>query len=149
MLNSDSYADEVLYRDLVESMSEALIFADMQGVIRIWNPGAESIFGYTAAEAIGQNLDLIIPEQLRKAHWEGFQRAMNHGGTIHGRRSAMTRSLRKNGQPLYVDMSFAVVRNPAGETSGAVAIARDATERYLEEKNLRRQLAGLTAKTPQ
>jgi PAS domain S-box-containing protein len=137
------------YQDLVECMSDALIFADMQGIIRIWNPGAECLFGYTAAEAVGQSLDLIIPEHLRKPHWEGFDRAISQGSTTHGRRSIITRSLHKNGQQLYVDMSFAVVKNQAGEIIGATAVARDATQRYSEEKRLRRQLAELLAKQPQ
>lgn len=132
--------------DIFECMSEALIFADPRGVIRMWNPGAESLFGHTAADALGQSLDLIIPERLRKPHWEGFDRALRLGATAHGRRSIITRALHKSGQQLYVDMSFAVVRNRAGETTGAMAVARDATDRYLEEKNLRHQLADLTAK---
>jgi PAS domain S-box-containing protein len=137
------------YQDILECMSEALIFADTQGVIRIWNPGAECVFGYTAAEAVGRSLDLIIPENLRKPHWEGFDRAISQGATTLGRRSIITRALHKNGQPLYVDMSFAVVKSQAGETIGSTAVARDATQRYLEEKNLRRQLAELSAKHPQ
>lgn len=134
------------YQDIIECMSEALIFADLEGVIRIWNPGAEVIFGYTAIEAIGLSLDLIIPEHLRKAHWHGFHRAVGRGATVHGRRSIITRSLNKNGEQLYVDMSFAVVKNQAGETIGSTAIARNGTERHLEDKSLRRQLADLTAK---
>jgi PAS domain S-box-containing protein len=133
-------------QDILECMSEALIFADPQGVIRIWNPGAEYLFGYTADEAVGQNLNLIIPEHLRDAHWQGFHRAISQGSTSHGRTSSITRSLHKAGKQLYVDMSFAVVRNQAGETTGSTAVARDATERYLEEKRLRQQLAALTAK---
>lgn len=135
-----------LYRDILDCMSEALIFADPQGIIRIWNPGAECLFGYTAAEAIGQSLDLIIPEPLRKAHWEGFDRAIGLSATKHGRRSMITRSLHKDGRQLYVDMSFAVVRNQAGETIGSTAVARDATARHLEEKQRRHQLTGLASK---
>jgi PAS domain S-box-containing protein len=143
MPKNSNFTAETIYQDILECMSEALIFADREGIIQIWNSGAEFIFGYTAAEAVGQSLDLIIPEPLRKAHWDGFHRAINLGTTTHCRRSVITRSLRKSGQPLYVDMSFAVVKNQAGETTGSTAIARDATERYLEEKRLRRQTAGL------
>ncbi|MEN3292190.1 MAG: hypothetical protein V7642_1443 [Burkholderiales bacterium] len=146
MSNNDSFTAGTTYRDILECISEALIFADPDGVIRLWNPGAEFIFGYTSAEAIGQSLDLIIPEHLRKAHRDGFNRAISRGATAYGRRSVITRSLHKSGQQLYVDMSFAVVNDRAGKTIGAAAIARNATERYLEEKNLRRQLADLTAK---
>lgn len=146
MLNNDGPATATACQDILECMSEALIFADPRGIIRMWNPGAESLFGYTAAEAIGQSLDLIIPERLRKAHWDGFDRAMRLGATTHGRRSIITRALHKDGQQRYVDMSFAVVKNQAGETTGSAAVARDATDRYLEEKELRRRLADSTGK---
>jgi PAS domain S-box-containing protein len=131
---------------ILECLSEALIFADNAGLIQLWNPGAEFLFGYTRAESIGQSLDLIIPEHLRKAHWDGFHRAVSAGATVHARRSIITRALHKSGQPLYVDMSFALVKNQAGETIGSTAVARDATQRHFDEKNLRRQLAELTAR---
>lgn len=137
---------ETLSRSILEQMSEALIFADLQGVIRIWNSGAADLFGYTADEAIGRSLDLIIPENLRNAHWQGFQRAISQGANTAGTASRITRSLHKAGKQLYVDMSFAVIKNQAGETVGSSAIARDATDRHLQEKKLRRQLAELEAK---
>lgn len=132
--------------DILRSMPEALVFADLDGIIRRWNPGAESVFGFTAAEAIGQSLDLIIPERMRKAHWDGFQKAITRGGTLPGRTSMITRSLHKSGESIYVDMSFAMVKDQAGKMLGSMAVARDATARFTEEKNLRRQLAELTTK---
>ena len=146
MSNIESNTVENLSGDILRSMPEALIFADLEGIIRMWNPGAETVFGFTAAESIGQSLDLIIPERLRKAHWEGFNKAVARGGTIPGRTSLITRSLHKSGEPIYVDMSFAMVKNQAGQMLGSMAVARDATARFLEEKNLRRQLAELTPK---
>jgi PAS domain S-box-containing protein len=140
---------ETTYQDILECISEALIFADRGGVIRIWNPGAEFVFGHTSDEAVGQSLDLIIPEHLRKAHWDGFNRAVSRGTASYGRRSVITRSLHKSGQQLYVEMSFAVVNNRAGQTIGATAVARNCTERFLEEKNLRRRIAELTAQRPE
>jgi PAS domain S-box-containing protein len=142
----DSFTSETTCHDILQYIAEALVFADVDGIIQRWNPGAESLFGFDAAEAAGQSLDLIIPEPLRKAHWAGFQRAVSAGATVHGRRSIITRALHKSGQLLYVDMSFAIVKNQAGETIGAAAIARDATQRHLEEKNLRHQLAEATLK---
>lgn len=140
---SDSHTDhaETMSADIIRGMSEALIFADTEGIIRNWNPGAEAVFGYASSEAVGQSLDLIIPERLRKAHWDGFNNALARGATVHGRRSMVTRSLHKDGQTVYVDMSFAVVKNAAGEVTGSVAIARDATQRILEEKNNRASAA--------
>lgn len=149
MSNIESNTVANLSDDILRSMPEALIFADLQGIIRLWNPGAETVFGFAATEALGQSLDLIIPERLRKAHWEGFNKAIVRGGTLPGRTSLITRSLHKSGQPIYVDMSFAMVKNMAGQMLGSMAVARDATKRFLEEKNLRRQLAELTPKPAQ
>jgi PAS domain S-box-containing protein len=135
-----------VYEDLLNSMPEAVIFADAQGIIRLWNPGAESLFGFGAGEALGQSLDLIIPENLRKAHWDGYGKAISRGATVHCGQSRITRALHKSGTTLYVDMSFAVVKNQSGDTTGSMAVARDAMQRYQEEKQLRKQLAVLTEK---
>jgi PAS domain S-box-containing protein len=129
--------------DLLRDMAEAVVFADRDGMIRAWNPGAGALFGFSAAEALGRSLDLIIPEPLRPAHWRGFQRAMAEGATRHGRRAILTRALHASGDKRYVDMSFAVVRDGAGMVIGSVAVARDASERYLEERRLRERLAAL------
>ncbi len=133
--------EEALSTDILRAMPEAMIFADLQGLIQRWNPGAETVFGFTAAEAIGQSLDLIIPERLRKAHWEGFNKAIARSGTLPGRTSMITRSLHKSGEPIYVDMSFSMVKDAQGQLLGSLAVARDATARFTEEKNLRKQLA--------
>lgn len=82
---TESTTMENLPEDILQSMPEALIFSDFEGIIRRWNPGAETVFGFTAAESIGQSLDLIIPERVRKPHWEGFNKALTCGGTIPGR----------------------------------------------------------------
>lgn len=130
------------YQDLFTSMSEALIFADTAGIIRSWNNGAQALFGFTTAEALGQSLDLIIPEPLRKPHWAGYHAALARGAVSQSG-ARITKALRKSGAPLYVDMSFAIVKDGSGEITGAMTIARDATERHLEDKQLRRRLAEL------
>src|SRR5665647_1495588 len=149
MSNTENTAADTLPGDILRSMPEALVYADLEGIIRRWNPGAETVFGFSAAEALGQNLDLIIPERMRKAHWDGFNKAIVRGGTLPGRTSMITRSLHKSGEQIYVDMSFAMVKNQAGQMLGSMAVARDATKRFLEEKNMRRQLAELTPKPAQ
>lgn len=131
---------------ILRSMPEALIFCDLQGVIQVWNAGAEKIFGWSAAEALGQSLDMIIPERMRKAHWEGFDQAIARGGVKPGRKSMITRSLHKSEEFIYVDMSFEMVRDETGQMLGSLAVARDATQRFNDEKALRKQLAELTAK---
>jgi PAS domain S-box-containing protein len=126
--------DPKLVRAILEQAANAVIFADGDGVIRFWNRAAAALFGFGAEEALGASLDLIVPEHLRRAHWAGFRRAIESGTTRLGGRATITRALHKSGKRLYVDMSFAVVRGADGRAVGSVAIARDATARYEEEK---------------
>lgn len=123
---------------IVADVADALIYADRQGVIRVWNAQAEAVFGFSAREALGQSLDLIIPERYRAAHWTGFDRAMERGHTVHGAEVRTTRSKHKDGRRLYVDMTFSVVHDEAGKALGSAAMARDVTERHLSEKAQRR-----------
>ncbi len=126
---------EILLGDLiVEQTADALIYSNSDGVIERWNAAATALFGYSAGEALGQSLDLIIPERLRAAHWRGFEVAMSSGKTrLHGR-PTLTRAEHKTGRKLYVEMSFAVVVDAAGTTLGSVAMARDVTERIDRER---------------
>jgi len=127
----------------LDQMADALICSDSQGVIRRWNAAASALFGYSAGQALGQGLDLIIPEGLRAAHWEGFDRAMATGATRLNGRATVTRALTADGSNIYVEMSFAVVSDGDGKAIGSVAIARDATQRRREERELRERLATL------
>lgn len=126
---------------IVEQTTDAVIYADHEGIIVRWNPAAARLFGYPREEAVGQSLDLIIPEPLRAAHWRGFDAAMASGGTrLHGK-PTVTRAVHRSGQKLYVEMSFSLIADTTGETIGSVAIARDVTARILAEK------AAATART--
>ena len=136
-----------LYRAIVEQAPDAIIVADRDGSIQVWNRGAEIVFGYAAAEVLGKSLDVIIPERLRHAHWEGFHRAISTGQTKYGNRVLTTRSVHKNGSKLYVDLSFGLVRDEAGAVTGAMAVGRDGTARYLSEGALRARVAELEEKT--
>lgn len=123
-----------LHRAIIEQAQDAIIFADRDGVIRLWNRGAEIIFGFAAAEALGRNLDLIVPEKQRRAHNAGYRRAIETGQVRHDGRVLTTRSQHKYGSRLYVDLSFGLLKDEAGHVTGAFAIGRDATARYLEEQ---------------
>jgi len=125
-------ADFNLFQAIVEQAPDAIIFADREGAIRVWNRGAEAVFGYTAAEVLGNSLDVIIPERLRRAHWEGFRRAIDTGQTKFGGRVLTTRSVHKDGSKLYVDLSFGLIRDEAGAIAGALAVGRDCTARHIE-----------------
>jgi PAS domain S-box-containing protein len=122
-----------LHRAIVEAAPEAVIFADRDGIVRLWNHGAETIFGWPAAEAIGRDLDMIIPERFRAGHNAGYRRAMESGQVRLGGRVLTTRSQHRNGSKLYVDLSFGLVKDAAGAPIGAFAIGRDVTARQLEE----------------
>lgn len=135
-----------VYRRIIEQTTDAVILADREGRIRIWNKGAESVFGYDAGEALGQSLDIIIPVELRGRHWEGYRKAIEAGRTRMGSRVLVTRGLHKDGRRLYVDLSFAVIVNDAGHAEGALAIGRNVTERYLADKALRKRAAELESR---
>jgi PAS domain S-box-containing protein len=124
---------------IVEQTTDALIFADAQGTIARWNAAAASLFGFAAADAIGQNLDIIIPEHLRAAHWKGFDAAMASGTTRLAGKPTVTRAVHKDGGKLYVEMTFALVKDDSGAVVGTVAIARDATERMQRERAAAKQ----------
>jgi PAS domain S-box-containing protein len=105
---------------------------------RRWNRACSALFGYSAEEALGQSIELIIPENLRAAHWSGFDAAMTKGATKLEGRPTLTRAVHKSGRRLYVEMSFAVVTGDAdSEVLGAVAVARDVTDRVERERAAR------------
>lgn len=136
-MNDNLQASPSLGDLIVEQTADALIYSNHEGVIERWNPAAASMFGYTAAEACGQSLDLIIPDPLRAAHWRGFDAAMRNGSTrLHGR-PTVTRAAHKSGETRYVEMSFALVSDQLGKVIGSVAMARDVTERFQREKAAR------------
>jgi len=118
-----------VFQLLVEQAPDAIIFADREGTIRVWNASAAALFGYAPDEAIGRSLDLIIPEHLRRAHWEGFHQAIARGQTKLGRQALKTRATPKTGQKLYVTLAFAVIKDREGKAMGAIATAREFTDK--------------------
>ena len=122
-----------LHRAIIEQTQDAVIFADREGIIRLWNRGAEIIFGFGASEAVGRSLSLIIPEKFRHAHDEGFRRAIHTGQIRHDGRVLTTRAQHKYGCRLYVDLSFGLLKDDAGAVIGVFALGRDSTARHLEE----------------
>lgn len=136
-----------LFKAIVDEAAEAVIYADRDGAIRLWNRGAEKIFGHTSAEALGQSLDIIIPERLRAAHWAGFDHALSSGATKYAGRVLTTRAVHKNGSTLYVDLSFGLVKDADGSVSGSFAIGRECTERYLADKAMKARVVELEKKS--
>jgi PAS domain S-box-containing protein len=120
-----------------ENAPVSLIVSDAAGRIIAWNVASEQLFGFSAAEAMGQSLDLIIPQHLRAAHWAGYERSLASGTTKYAGQVMTTRALHKDGRRLYVDFSFAMLHGASGAVEAAISAARDATERYLAERAAR------------
>ena len=133
--------DEHLYRQIVEGSPEAIILGDTKGIIRLWNAGAEALFGFTAAEAVGQSMDLIIPERLRGRHWEGYHKVMATGTSRYGRGELLAvPALTKDGRTISIEFTIQMLKGPAGEILGPVATIRDVTKRFQREKEMARRL---------
>ena len=130
---------------LVAQAPDAMIFADRSGVIRAWNTAAERVFGHPATDAIGERLDLIVPEQFREAHWAGWERAIGEGQTKYVGQSVPTRAERADGTPITVELGFAIILDDAGASIGALATARDISERWEQDRATRRRLRELEA----
>ena len=126
MLSSVDSLD--LFRLVVEQAPDGIICADREGVIQIWNSAAAELFGYLPEEAVGRSLDIIIPEHLRQAHWEGFGKAVASGHTKHVSGAMKTRATHKAGHKLYVILAFSVVKDREGQVIGAMATARPFAE---------------------
>lgn len=136
---------EILCRKIVEEVPDAIVFADREGIIRVWNAGAEAMFGYGAAEAVGRTLDLIIPEKMRKRHWEGYRQVMETGVTKYGKEMLAVPGLRKDGTRISLEFSVAMIRGEDGSLEGVVAVMRDVTARWLKEQEEKKRRASTEA----
>jgi PAS domain S-box-containing protein len=133
-------AKEWLEGSIVSASSDAIMFADCKGIIRLWNSGAEKMFGFTAGEAIGQSLDLIIPENLRGRHWDGYGRVMESGSSRYSADLLSAPALRKDGTRLSTEFSMVMVKDDAGQMLGVAAIIRDVSARWQREKELKERI---------
>ncbi|MBR0941209.1 PAS domain S-box protein [Bradyrhizobium liaoningense] len=122
---------------ILDDVADALIYSDRAGTITRWNRASTALFGFSAGEALGHNLDLIIPEHLRAAHWKGFEATLASGSMKLAGRPTLTRALHQSGRKLYIEMTFALVRDAGGAVVGSVAMARDVTERVERERAAR------------
>jgi PAS domain S-box-containing protein len=130
----------------VQAAGDAIIAAAADGSIVFWNPAAERIFGYTQGEALGQSLDLIIPERLRGRHWEGYRQVMKTGHTRYGSEVLRVPALHKDGRGLSIAFTVALVAAPDAQDVVIAAIIRDETARWAEERALRQRIADLESK---
>ncbi|MGD0950528.1 MAG: PAS domain S-box protein [Candidatus Binatia bacterium] len=140
-----SNANEELCQRIVAESQDAIIFADREGVIRLWNSGAEAMFGYRAGEAIGQTLEVIIPERLRQRHWDGWRKVMATGVTRYGREVLAVAAARRDGTRISIEFTIVVLRDESGKLLGVAATIRDVTTRWQQEKDQKQRLADLEA----
>src|SRR3990172_6994786 len=118
--NNDS-----LFRRIVESSPEAIVFSDR--------------------EAVGESLDIIVPEKLRERHWEGYFRVMKTGATKYGKDLLAVPGIRKDGSLVSLEFSVALIRDGDGALMGISAVMRDVTARWQKEKEMKERLAALEA----
>jgi PAS domain S-box-containing protein len=127
---------------ILSGRSDAIIAADREGIIRFWNPGAERLFGFDSAEALGQSLDLIIPERLRQRHWDGFGQVIRTGQSRYAATDLLSvPAVRKDGSTISVEFTITPLRDAAGQIIGMTAVMRDVTKQFQELRALKRKLA--------
>lgn len=133
-----------LLASLVHELADAVVVADPDGTITFWNAAAERLFGWSAAEATGQSLDLIIPERYRKRHWDGYRRVMATGHTEYGTRLLEVPARHRQGRPLSIAFTVTLLHRDGESAPCAIAaVVRDDTERWQERRRLREELASL------
>ncbi len=135
--------DDWLCRRIIADSRDAIIFADQEGIIRLWNRGAEAMFGFPPAEALGQPLDIIIPENLRARHGEGYRRVMASGSTKYAQDLLAVPALHKDGSRISVEFTITLIRGEKGEILGTGAVIREVTARWQQDKKMRERLAAL------
>jgi PAS domain S-box-containing protein len=139
--------DETLYRQIVDGSPDAVVVGDAEGIIRLWNAGARAIFGFTAEEAVGKSMDLIIPERLRGRHWDGYRSVMKTGVSRYGSGDLLAvPALTKDGRTISIEFTIQLLRDGGGRIVGPAAIIRDVTKRFQREKELARRLKDLEAR---
>jgi PAS domain S-box-containing protein len=141
------FTHQSISRAILAAAADAIVASDRDGIIQFWNPGAERIFGYGAAQAIGRSLDLMIPERLRAPHWEGYRKVMATGHSRYDAGELLSvPGLRRDGSPLSIEFTITPIHSEQGEIIGLVAVMRDVTARFEEIKGLRQKLRALTAR---
>jgi PAS domain S-box-containing protein len=143
---SDIISAEQLSQRIISDSNDAIMFADRQGSILLWNRGAEKMFGYSESEVLGQSLDLIIPENLRGRHWDGYFRVMESGSSRYSTEMLSAPALRKDGSRISTEFSMVIVKGDDERVLGVAAVIRDVSARWQREKELKERIRVLENK---
>ena len=146
---NDFPTHELLCESIVEQSPIAIIVGDREGIVRLWNAGAQTMFGWSAEEALGKSMDMIIPEKHRPRHWEGYDRVMGTGVTKYGRNLLAVPALTKDGRRISIEFNVVLLKDAEGRVLGIAATMQDVTARWERDKNLRAHVAELEAKLKQ
>lgn len=137
---------DIDFQQLVNAVGDAIVVCDASGAITFWNPAAERLFGFAEQEALGRSLDLIIPERQRQRHWDGYNKTMQTGQTRYGNDVLRVPALHKDGRTLSIAFTVAMLFSVEHTVTAIIAIIRDETARFSEERSLRKRLAELEGK---
>lgn len=141
--NNNKNAPAIDLGQLVEGAGDAIVVCDARGEIILWNPACERIFGFSREEAMGRSLDLIIPERQRQRHWDGYEKTMETGITRYGTTLLKVPSLHKSGRTISIAFTVSLLRDSDGKVNAIVAMVRDETERFAQERAMKARLAQL------
>jgi PAS domain S-box-containing protein len=133
------------YKQLVEVIGDAVVVCDAGGAITVWNDAAVRMFGFTREDALGNSLDMIIPERQRPRHWDGYHKTMSTGHTRYGTDLLRVPALHKDGHTLSIAFTVAMLHDEERKVTAIVAIIRDETVRWGQERQLKARVAQLEA----
>jgi PAS domain S-box-containing protein len=131
------------YKMLVQAVGDAVMACDASGAITLWNPSCERMFGFTPQDAMGKSLDIIIPQRQQQRHWDGYHQTMKTGITKYGNDVLRVPAVHKDGHTLSIAFTVSMLHTPDGKVSQIVAVVRDESARFAEDRNLRKRLMEL------
>lgn len=131
------------YKDLVAAVGDAVMACDAAGAITLWNPACERMFGFSEAEALGKSLDIIVPQRQQQRHWDGYHQTMKTGITKYGNDVLRVPGVHKDGRTLSIAFTVALLHAPDGKVSAIVAVVRDESARFAQERELKKRLTEL------
>jgi PAS domain S-box-containing protein len=131
------------FQALVTSAGDGIMASDAQGLITLWNPACTRMFGFTEADALGKSLDLIIPQRQQKPHWDGYHKTMETGKTKYGNDVLRVPAIHKDGHTLSIAFTVSMLYNPDGSVSAIVAVIRDESVKFAQERALKKRVTEL------